>query len=177
VRHLYMGSSCSCRSDRRGFLLGAGASAILALRPYLVRAASGNYEAMILGCIDPRMQEPVRDFTVQHGLVGQYSKFTIAGAAIGVVAPAFTEWHKTFWDNLAATIELHNIKTVIAIDHRDCGAAKIAYGDAAVATPEAETETHRTAMAEFRKEVGARQAGIRVETVLMALNGTFITLA
>jgi carbonic anhydrase len=148
----------------------------LTLRPTLVRAASGDYEAMILGCIDPRIQEPMRDYAVSRGLIGQYSKFTIAGAAIGVVAPAFAKWHETFWDNLAATIQLHNIKSVIAIDHRDCGAAKIAYGDASIATPEIETETHRKAMAEFRKAVGDLQPQLKVETLLMALDGTFITL-
>jgi carbonic anhydrase len=167
-------SGACCRPDRRGFLLGAGATA-LTLRPWLVRAASGDYEAMILGCIDPRMHELVRDFAVKHGLVGQYSQFTIAGAAIGVVAPAFTEWHKAFWDNLAASIQLHNIESVIAIDHRDCGAAKIAYGDASIATPEIETETHRKAMAEFRHEVGERQPKLKIETLLMALDGSFIT--
>jgi hypothetical protein len=61
-------------------------------------------------------------------MLGKYSQFVIAGAAIGVVAPAFNDWHKTFWDNLGASIELHKISTVIAINHRDCGAAKITYG-------------------------------------------------
>jgi carbonic anhydrase len=161
-------------SDRRGLLLGAGAAAIT-LRPFLVRAASGKYEAMILGCIDPRMQEPVRDFAVRHGLIGQYSQFTIAGAAIGVVAPAFAEWRKAFWDNLATSIKLHAIETVIAIDHHDCGAAKIAYGDASIATPEAETATHKKAMAEFRGEVAQRHRALKVETLLMALDGSFIS--
>ena len=68
-------------------------------------------------------------------------------------------------------MELHSITKVIAINHRDCGAAKIAYGDAAVATREAETETHRAALAEFRKQVGERHAKLGVETGLMALNG------
>ena len=155
-------------------MLGAGAAA-LAFRPWLVHAASGNYEAMILGCIDPRMQTPVYDYAVKRGLAGQYSQFTIAGAAIGVVAPAFEKWHTAFWDNLAATIDLHNIKSVVAIDHRDCGAAKIAYGDASVATPELEAETHRKALAQFRTEVGQRQPRLKIETLLMALDGTVVT--
>ena len=132
---------------------------------------------MILGCIDPRMQEPVRDYAVKRGLIGQYSQFTIAGAAIGVVALAFEAWHTAFWDNLAATIQLHNIKSVIAIDHRDCGAAKIAYGDASIATPEIETDTHRKALAEFRKAVGDLQPQLKVETLLMALDGSVVSLA
>ena len=173
MRHLHTGFSCSCRVNRRGFLLGGGAAA-LTLRAWLARAASGKYDAMILGCIDPRVQEPVRDFAVKHGLVGQYSQFTIAGAAIGVVAPAFAEWHKAFWDNLATSIKIHGVETVIAIDHRDCGAARIAYGDASIATPEVETETHRAAMAEFRKEVGERQPQLKIETILMALDGSIV---
>jgi carbonic anhydrase len=180
VRHLHSGSTCACcdprslRLGRRGLLLGAAAAALL---PRFVDAASGKYEAMILGCIDPRMHEPVRDFAVKHGLLGQYSQFTIAGAAIGVVAPAFAEWHKAFWDNLAASILLHNIETVIAIDHRDCGAAKIAYGDASIATPDAENATHRAALAEFRKQVGERQPQLKVETMLMALDGSFVSFS
>src|SRR5207248_4149727 len=127
---------------------------------------------MVLACIDPRMQEPVHRYTVEQNLTGKFSQFVIAGAAIGVVAPAFKNWHKAFWDNLATSLELHNIKKVIAIDHRDCGAAKIAYGDAKVATRELETETHRAALAEFRKQVGQNQPKPGVETGLMAIDGT-----
>jgi hypothetical protein len=60
---------------------------------------------------------------------------------------------------------------VIAIDHRDCGAAKIAYGADKVANPTIETETHRAAMAEFRKQMAERQPTLKVETGLMAING------
>ena len=96
----------------------------------------------------------------------------VAAAAIGVVAPAFKDWHKAFWDNLGTSIQLHRIKKVIAIDHRDCGAAKIAYGEASVATPQAETETHKAALAEFRRQVAERHPQLAVETGLMALSGT-----
>src|SRR5438876_11661754 len=127
---------------------------------------------MVLGCIDPRLQEPVRKYTAKHHLTGKYSQFVIAGAAIGVVAEPFKDWHKAFWDNLATSIQLHNIKKVIAINHRDCGAAKIAYGEAKVANWQVETETHRAALAQFRKQVGERHPQLGVETGLMALDGT-----
>jgi len=145
--------------------MGIGGAA-LAFAPDVAHAAEGEYEAMVLACIDPRMQEPVHRYTVEQNLTGKFSQFVIAGAAIGVVAPAFKDWHKAFWDNLATTI-----KRVIAIDHRDCGAAKIAYGEAKVATPQAETETHRAALAEFRKQVGQRHPQLGVQTGLMALDG------
>jgi carbonic anhydrase len=175
-------ASCLCCNpaalDRRALLrAGAAAFALAAAMPRRVLAASGDYEAMILACIDPRFQEPVFAWAKGQGLTGKYSQFTIAGAAIGVVAPKFADWHKAFWDNLAATIQLHNIKKVIAIDHRDCGAAKIAYGDASIATPEKENATHRKALAQFRKELGRRHPKLAVETGLMALDGSLMTLS
>ncbi|MFZ2003487.1 MAG: carbonic anhydrase [Stellaceae bacterium] len=178
--HAPAGFSCSCGDDvgttqigRRGLLLGAGAALAL---PRFALAASGDYEAMIVGCIDPRLQTPVRNYAVKRGLTGKYSQFTIAGAAIGAVAPKFDDWHKAFWDNLAITIDLHKIKSLIAIDHRDCGAAKVAYGDDCCSTREKEDATHKAALAEFRKEVGERQPNLKVETLLMALDGTYIPL-
>jgi carbonic anhydrase len=171
--------NCSCCSDmlrgafsRRGLMLGAAAGVAAAiLSPYAALAASGNYEAMVLSCIDPRFQKPVANYMARRRLTGKYSAFVIAGASIGVVAPAFKDWQKAFWDNLAATIDLHNIKSIIAINHRTCGAAKIAYGDAAVANNDAETKTHRDALAEFRKQVGEKQPKLKIETHLMALGG------
>jgi len=140
--------------------------------PSLAFAAEGQYDAMLVTCIDPRFPEPTIRHMEGRQMVGKYSQFTFAGAAIGVVAPAFKDWAKTFWDNLAASIELHHIPKVIAMNHRDCGAAKIAYGPDAVATPQIETETHKKALAEFRKQVAERQPALQVELGLMALDGT-----
>jgi carbonic anhydrase len=64
---------------------------------------------------------------------------------------------------------------VIAIDHRDCGAAKVAYGDDSISTPEQENATHKAALAEFRKQVAKRQPKLKVETLLMALDGSVMT--
>ena len=137
-------ASCPCCSDllngkfdRRLFVRAVAiGGATLAIAPYLALAAEGNYEAMVLSCIDPRIQEPVHKYTVDQNLTGKFSQFVIAGASIGVVTPAFKDWHQAFWDNLGTSIQLHHIKKVIAIDHRDCGAARIAYGEAKVANPQ-----------------------------------------
>lgn len=171
-------AGCACcadllrnRFDRRRFLqISASAMAAAAL-PSFAFAAEGKYEAMLLTCIDPRFPQPTINYMKSRKMVGKYSQFTFAGAAIGVVAPAFKDWQKTFWDNLGASIQLHSIPKVIALDHRDCGAAKIAYGADKVATPQLETETHKAAMMEFRKQVGERQPKLAVEIGLMALNG------
>lgn len=171
-------NACACcgdilraRFDRRRFLhLTAGASLAAAL-PSLAFAASGHYEAMLLTCIDPRFPVPTATYMKHRHMTGKYSQFTFAGAAIGVVAPAFKDWENTFWDNLAASIQLHNIPKVIALDHRDCGAAKIAYGAEKVANRTVETETHKAALMEFRKQVAERQPRLKTELCLIDLNG------
>ena len=180
MTQLYKFGTCACCGDllagsfdRRHVLRAAGGIGLFAaLQPFTALAAEGKYEAMVLGCIDPRLQEPMAKYTASRGLTGKYSMFVFAGAAIGVVAEPFKDWHKTFWDNLAATIELHSINRVIAIDHRDCGAARIAYGADAVSSRDKETATHRSALSEFRKQVGQRQPKLGVETGLMAIDGT-----
>jgi len=179
-RDVFREHSCACCGgaphgaiSRRGIVgaaLAIGAAAMLSPRSSF--AAAGNYDAMVLSCIDPRLQNPVRDYIHGRGLSGKYSQFVVAGAAIGAVAEPFKDWHKTFWDNLATSIRLHGIGAVIAIDHRDCGAARIAYGADSVATPEREAETHRSALRLFRRQVGERHPKLSVETALMALDGS-----
>jgi carbonic anhydrase len=171
-------ASCACCAsalgthfDRRRFLQLTASAGLAMSLPSAVFAAEGKYEAMLLTCIDPRFPAPTLEYMKSRDMIGKYSQFTFAGAAIGVVAPAFKAWHKTFWDNLAASIQLHSIPRVIALDHRDCGAAKIAYGAAKVANAEIETQTHKAALTQFRKEVGRRHPRMQVELGLMALDG------
>ena len=172
-------SGCSCCTDllrgqfsRRHFLkVAAAGTAALTLAPAFAIAAAGKYEALVLSCIDPRTQEGVRRAMLRRHLIGKYSQVILAGAAIGVVAPAFQDWHKAFWENLAASVQLHSIKKVIAIDHRDCGAAKIAYGADSIKTRDAETALHRKVFAEFRKQCNDRQPKLAVETGLISLQG------
>ena len=85
-----------------------------------------KYKAMVLSCIDPRCQAKVFKYLKGKKLTGKYSSFNIAGAAIGVTHKKFKNWHSTFWDNLETSIKLHKINKLIVINHKDCGAAKIA---------------------------------------------------
>jgi carbonic anhydrase len=160
------------RFDRRYFLRAAATAGLMATLPAKTRAAEGDYEAMLVSCIDPRIITPVYKYMEQRGLSGKYSQFVIAGAAIAVVAPKFATWRPAFWDNLATSVELHHLKKVVAIDHRDCGAAKIAYGEDSIADPQIETRTHREVLAEFREAVARHHPQLTLETGLMALDGS-----
>jgi hypothetical protein len=163
--------------DRRRFLHISAGAGLIATFPSLAFAAEGNYDAMLLTCIDPRFPEPTIKYMEGRHLIGKYSQFAVAGASIGVVAPAFKTWAPAFWDNLAASIELHRIPKIIAMNHRDCGAAKIAYGDEKVANRQIETETHQAALMEFKKQVSEKQPKLQIELGLMALDGNVETFS
>ena len=60
-----------------------------------------------------------KSFTEKKKLIGKYSAFTIAGAAVGVTHNKFKKWHKTFYDNLGTSIQLHKIEKLIVINHKD----------------------------------------------------------
>ncbi len=173
------GNICQCGLSRRPMLLGLAGSglAIVARAAPAPSLGKPGYDSMLLSCIDPRIVDPVYDYMRHRGLDGNYSQFVFAGAAVGVEAPAFASWRETFWDNLATSIQLHKVSRVIAIDHRDCGAAKIAYGANSIATPEAETATHRRVLTAFKAEVKQRHPDLRVEGLLMSLDGAVEVLA
>ena len=128
-----------------------------------------KYKAMVLSCIDPRFQSIVYNYLKKKKLNGKYSSFTIAGSAIGVTAPKFRKWHKTFWDNLETSIQLHKIKKLIVINHRDCGAAKIINGKKTF-DYFCETKIHKSSFNKIKKRFRNKYPKLNIETILISLN-------
>ncbi len=167
--------------NRRGFLnlgaAGVAGAALASMAPGKSFAASGNYEAMLVNCIDPRFTTLSWQYmgliqgVSREKLEDNYSHFVMAGGPIGAVHPKFAAWHATYWDNLDVTVSLHKIKRVIGISHRDCGAAKLAFGADAVSDKDKETEAHSEALNMFRKEVNKRHPKLSVITGIMNTNG------
>lgn len=169
-------AACGCGDvtsgvSRRSMLGVAGALMGTTLLGRPASAASGDYEAMLVNCIDPRFTTNSLQHMTANGMRDRYSQFVIAGGPIGAVHQRFAPWHGAFWDNLDITVQLHNIKRVVALTHRDCGAAKLAFGDAAVATREAETAAHAEALRAFSAEVRRRKPALAVVAGIMDLNG------
>jgi len=167
-------------TSRRQFLAtGAAvvAGGLIGLMPGRASAAGGNYEAMLVNCIDPRFTTLSWQYmgllsgVDREKLGDNYSHFVMAGGPIGAVHPKFAPWHKTYWDNLDITVGLHHIKRVVALTHRDCGAAKLAFGADKVGERDMETMSHAEALMAFRKEVNTRHPKLSVITGIMDLKG------
>ena len=135
---------------------------------------NSNYKAMILSCIDPRFQPIVYNYLKKKKLTGKYSSFTIAGSAIGVTANKFKRWHKVFWDNFETSVKLHNIKKLIVINHRDCGAAKIINRKKDF-TNLNETNVHKNSFQKIKKIFRKKYPKLSIELKIISLNSNVET--
>jgi hypothetical protein len=95
---------------------------------FLERAYQGkshDADALILTCIDFRFPHLIVDYMDSLTPTGKpkitFDHVILAGASLGVFSGVFPQWATTFWDHLAVSIKLHQIKQVYLIDHRDCG--------------------------------------------------------
>src|SRR5260370_17229904 len=95
-------TSCACcrgfldgKFNRRHFVRAVAiGAATFGLVPHIALAAEGNYEAMILSCIDPRMQEPIHKYTVDQNLTRKFTQFLLPDPAIRAFPPALHHLHK-----------------------------------------------------------------------------------
>ena len=128
-----------------------------------------KFKAMVLSCMDPRFQHLVYNHLKKKKLTGKYSAFTIAGAAIGVTHNKFKQWHKTFYDNLGTSIQLHKIEKLIVINHKDCGAAKIANQKKEFNTYD-ELKIHLESFIKIKKTIKKKFPKLKIEFYLMSLD-------
>ena len=176
TQHIHhAGCGCLANLSRRGlFRVGAAAGAVALTAPRLALAQkpSPTYEAMLMNCIDPRFSTWTWAYMGSNGWANLYSQFTIAGGPVAAVAPAFEAWRKAWWDNLGISIQLHQVKRVVGLCHRDCGAAVVAYGDKIKTDPAFETAKLSEALRSFRSELNQRHPTLGVQLGIMALNGS-----
>ena len=128
-----------------------------------------KYKAMVLSCIDPRFQSKVFNYLKKRKLGGKYSSFTIAGAAVGITNKNFKNWNKIFIENLSTSIQLHKINRLIVINHKDCGAAKIANGKKEF-TSVNEKKIHQESFLKIKKQIKKKFPKLKVELNLISLD-------
>ncbi len=128
-----------------------------------------KFKAMVLSCMDPRFQHLVHNYLKKKKLTGKYSAFTIAGAAVGVTHNKFRQWHKTFYDNLGTSIQLHKIEKLIVINHKDCGAAKIA-NQKTEFNKFNEIKIHLESFIKIKKTIKKKFPKLKIEFYLMSLD-------
>ncbi len=79
---------------------------------------SHEADVLLLTCMDFRFLLEISQ--LMRGI--KYDHVILAGAALGAVAPAKPDWNQTFLDHLGLAVELHTVKRVLVMEHRECGA-------------------------------------------------------
>jgi carbonic anhydrase len=135
-----------------------------------------KYKAMVLSCIDPRCQPKINNILKKKKLSGKYSLFSIAGSAVGVTSSKFKTWHSVFWQNLGISLKLHGIKKLIAVNHYDCGAAKLVNKQKKF-NRNIEYKIHQNAFKALKTKLKKKYPKIKLETKIMTVKTLFLTVA
>lgn len=81
---------------------------------------------LLLSCMDNRLLDNVVAFMNYENLTNRYDQFILAGASLG---PEIDKsWTLTFFSHLEKAIELHDIKDIYILEHRNCGAYGLKLG-------------------------------------------------
>jgi len=153
--------------SRRHFGLIAGGFALV---PFAARAA--KVEAFAITCIDYRLVDDGVRFIDGLGLTKDFDQVALAGASLAAVSDKFPSSNKAFWDQLDIAKTLHHVKRLVVLDHRDCGAYKVAFGKDYAPNPPQEDAQHKGVMEQLKVKLLAMHPDLTSEYYLMALDGT-----
>jgi len=134
-------------------------------------AAPSKADAFVVSCIDPRTTGEVAALQAALGRTDRYSELRIAGAALAAIDPAQPA-AEVLWGNLAASRQLHGIRKVTFLNHRDCGAMHIWAGRRLADDPVEEQRRHAEVLSRAAEEVRRRHPDLLVELKLINLDGT-----
>lgn len=126
---------------------------------------------LLLSCMDYRLMDEIERYMLRRGLYHNYDHIVLAGASLGAITDKYPAWSRTFWDHLDLAVNLHEIHTVMVMDHRDCGAYRILLGADYSKDTNRETAEHTARLTQLKDMINKKYPKIEVETLLMGLNG------
>jgi len=109
-------------------------------------------DALIVHCIDFRLQAHLNLWLVEHVGEGNYDRVAFAGGVLDF---------ETVFRQIQLARQLHEVKRVILVNHEDCGA----YG------VHGHIDRHVADLLSAREKVLAQYPSVRVETFYLYLNG------
>lgn len=145
-------------------------------------APRGN--VLLLSCMDLRLLEDIVRFMAHDNLTNRYDQFILAGAALG--AAVNPHWDTAFFEHLDVACQLHHVRDVYILEHRNCGAYQKFLADAGTfddspAQCQQEHARHQEyagqLAAKIRQWSAASGYPLRVHQFLMDLRGDVELLA
>ncbi|MBI2214056.1 MAG: hypothetical protein HYU52_10455 [Acidobacteria bacterium] len=134
-------------------------------------------EALLLSCMDYRLVDDTERYMSGRGLRDQYDHVVLAGASLGATTDAHPAWGTTFREHLDVAVQLHSIRRVIVLDHRDCGAYRAILGEDLAGDRERETAIHAEKLRELARRIHEARPDLKIELGIMDLDGKVETLS
>jgi hypothetical protein len=134
-------------------------------------AKAATVTALGITCIDYRLVDDAVHFFHHKHLTRDYDQVSLAGASLAAVSDAFPSSNAAFWNHIDIARTLHHIKKVIVVDHRDCGAYKVAFGKDYQSEHAAETAQHKQVMEQVKARLAKIHPELESEFYLMAVGG------
>lgn len=175
MRHLHPAHIRPARRNR-ALRLAALAVAMVLLAAAPGRSAGHEPEVLLLSCMDYRLMGDVASYMSGRGLQKEYDHIVLAGGSLGANTDKFPAWGTTFWEHLSIAIDLHKIRRVILMDHRDCGAYKVILGPEHAKDPAVEKATHAEQLQKLKAKVKEKHPTLEVEMLLMSLDGKVVSI-
>lgn len=129
-------------------------------------------DTFLVSCIDPRLTDDTTFHFAALGRTDRYSEMRIAGAGLAALDEFNPAWTQALFENLAASRQLHGIRKVTFLNHRDCGAVHMWAGRRLSENPAEELRVHGELLNRAADAVRARHPDLLVEIKLMDLDGT-----
>jgi hypothetical protein len=126
--------------------------------------------------MDKRLTHKTLSFMIDKGYIGRYDHVVLAGAALGVIYDEHSHWSRTFWDHLDLARELHDVREVHILEHRDCGAYKKLLGLDFQDDPHGEAKKHAESASRLRKLIHQRHPDLEVKSFLIGLDGEVVEI-
>ncbi|BDU60077.1 hypothetical protein FLA4_04870 [Candidatus Rickettsia kotlanii] len=126
---------------------------------------------LLISCVDFRLIDETDKLMKELGLEDNFDKVSLPGASLALVNDKYTYWGKTIEDTIELLQELHNIKQIVFLDHRECGAYKTLIGQEQLNTKEKETAAHAAILNKARDIIKEKFPQLKVYTFLMGLDG------
>jgi carbonic anhydrase len=137
----------------------------------ITQAYAGHTDALLLSCMDYRLVDDTEKYMSGRGMQEKYDHIVLAGASLGALTDQYPSWNQTFWEHLGIAIKLHDIHTVILMDHRDCGAYKVILGEEHTKSADIEKAAHALELKTLKDEILKKYPKLKVEMLLMSVDG------
>ena len=135
------------------------------------------HNILLLSCMDLRLLDETVAFMDSIGMTNRYDHVILAGAALGASYDGLPHWGQTFWDHVDVARELHDVRQIYILEHRQCGAYRKLLGLAFGPNDETEALAHAEVASRLKSQIQARHPDLGVRAFLMDLSGGVIELA